>query len=124
MKNNLLLPTLILLAACATGPISERIANKSSAEQNEYLLTECEDESWRGHDAGDHYHYAHKPENEAHAKNMKKICKELTQPTTNKAALIQQCKTEAASGTYGGKFVFAKHVQNLTEICDGFALVK
>lgn len=113
--------TLLLLAACATGPISERIASKSVAEKNEYLLSKCEDEAWRGHDVGDHHHYSLTPENKAHQANIKKICKELATTSGNKVHLIKQCKTEAGNGTYGGKFVFDKHVANLTEICDAFA---
>lgn len=122
MKNGKWICALLVVGACA--PIAERVASRPPAERAEFLAAECEDESWRGHDVGEHYHYTHRPENKEHAANVVKICRELSKPASDKRKLIEQCKTEAEGGTYKGKFVFQKHVDSLKEICDGFSLTQ
>lgn len=119
----LLLP--MILAACSYEPIAPQLKDKTLTEQKAFLLDECEDESWRGHDSGDHHHNMHKPENKAHIENIKRICKSLAMPNPDKKTLIPQCKIEAKNKAAfsNDKFV-TEHANRLVEICDGFASVK
>jgi hypothetical protein len=120
-----LLFTSLLLTACSYTPIAPQLQGKTIAEQNAFLVDECEDEAWRGHDSGSHHHNLHKPETQAHKGNMERICHALAKPEADKKTLLAQCKVEAKNqAAFNNKRLMAEHTDRLLEICDGFAQVK
>lgn len=124
-SKSLLLFASTLLAACSYQPIAPQLQGKTITEQNAFLVDECEDEAWRGHDSGSHHHNGHKPENKAHVENMKRICNALAKPNADTKTLIKQCKAEAQNkAAFSSEVRVNEHSARLLEICDGFAQVK